>query len=254
MFWNTVQVLVLAFLTVFALHLLLQLVGQHIGGVVHETFDSNGTGTGTGHNGTGHTGNTTNPVGGYVGRDVEAEAEAEAEEPARHRTRRGKRRASGSRASGSPAVPPPPAAPEYTSMEDELKAWMRRETTSWAGESAPATGEAAASAAVAGTANTSADGQSATSIDALFASKQPELDAHIDDTTGTMPSQAVQLQVATLPATRSTSTKQAVQAPGTGIPTTACDGSGYTNVMNADRGMSGGLQAFDTAMGSFAAF
>ena len=137
-------------------------------------------------------------------------------------------------------------------MEDELKAWMRRETTSWAGESAPATGEAAASAAVAGTANTSADGQSATSIDALFASKQPEHDEPTDATSA-MPSHAVQLQVATLPAKRSTSTKQA-QAPGTGIPTTACDGSGYTNVMNADRGMSGGLQAFDTAMGSFAAF
>ena len=88
MFWNTVQVLVLAFLTVFALHLLLQLVGQRLGGVVRETFDSNGTG---------HTRYTANVIGGDV------EAEAEAEPPTLHRQRRGKRR-SGARASGARAT------------------------------------------------------------------------------------------------------------------------------------------------------
>lgn len=172
-------------------------------------------------------------------------------------------------------------APDFAHMEDELKAWMRRETSSWAGgpptndssAAVPTAADATAAApAAAGVANTSADGQSATSIDALFAQQQQSLERTqaqqtraskpATQATDDAPSDLMQLQVATVP--RSTATASATRASakvkrassafaGTGIPDAQCDGTGYTNPMNADD-LGGGLKAFDTAMGSFAAF
>ena len=173
------------------------------------------------------------------------------------------------------------AAPNFAHMEDELKAWMRRETSSWAdgppandsGAAVPTAADANADApAAAAVANTSADGQSATSIDALFAQQQQSLEQTqaqqeraskpATQSTDDAPNDLMQLQVATVPrstATASTTrasakTKRASSAfAGTGIPDAQCDGTGYTNPMNADD-LGGGLKAFDTAMGSFAAF
>ena len=206
---------------------------------------------------------------------VRFEAEAEAEEA---EAAGGTAAAVGGAAVASNQVS---GAPDFAHMEDELKAWMRRETSSWAGgppandssAAVPTAADATAAApAAAGVANTSADGQSATSIDALFAQQQQSLERTqaqqaraskpATQATDDAPSDLMQLQVATVP--RSTATASATRASvkakrassafaGTGIPDAQCDGTGYTNPMNADD-LGGGLKAFDTAMGSFAAF
>lgn len=161
---------------------------------------------------------------------------------------------------------------DFANMEDELKAWMKRETSNWSKTSdlskagttiqsvSPTEADATAVPATAGMENTSADGQSATSIDSLFAEQQKALltksqhkasSGNIINTS----TDSLQLNVATVPrSNRSARTKRSSNPPtGTGIPNVQCDGAGYTNVMNAD-GIGKGLQAFDTAMGSFAAF
>lgn len=162
---------------------------------------------------------------------------------------------------------------DFANMEDELKAWMKRETSNWSKTSElskdgsrvqsvlPTEADATVVPATAGVENTSADGQSATSIDSLFAEQQKALHAKSPDNTSSgninnTSTESLQLNVATLPrSNRTARTKRssAKTPTGTGIPNVQCDGSGYTNVMNAD-GVRQGLQAFDTAMGSFAAF
>lgn len=162
---------------------------------------------------------------------------------------------------------------DFANMEDELKAWMKRETSNWSktselakdGASAqsvsPTETGATAVPATAGVENTSADGQSATSIDVLFAEQQKALLTKSPDNASSSSIQStstdsLQLNIATVPrSNRSVRSKRSTAKPptGTGIPNVQCDGAGYTNVMNAD-GVGKGLQAFDTAMGSFAAF
>lgn len=262
MLTETLQVLILACLTIGVLHMLLLYVAKRSS--VHDAAE-------------------------LFAAEVEAEEAARARVPARRRQkRRTLRRRRPKRVRFSDAEEeetPSTSAPDFAHMEDELKAWMRRETSSWASganKAAPARDSSAAvptaadataaAPAAAGVANTSADGQSATSIDALFAQQQQSLErtqakqAHATKTatqdTDDVPSDLMQLQVATVP--RSTATASATRASvkakrassafaGTGIPDAQCDGTGYTNPMNADD-LGGGLKAFDTAMGSFAAF
>lgn len=162
---------------------------------------------------------------------------------------------------------------DFANMEDELKAWMKRETSNWSKTNdltkddsrvqsvSPTETDVAAVPANAGVENTSADGQSSTSIDALFAAQQKALFTKSPDNASSSSIQnssteSLQLNVATVPrSNRSVRTNRssAKQPTGTGIPNVQCNGAGYTNVMNAD-GIGKGLQAFDTAMGSFAAF
>lgn len=273
---ETLQVLILACLTIGVLHMLLLYVAKRSS--VRDAAES-------------------------FAAEVEAEEAARARVPARHRRKRRTLRRQrpkrvrfaedaeaeeaeettrGTAATGSAvASNQASSAPDFAHMEDELKAWMRRETSSWAGgppandssAAVPTAADATAAApAAAGVANTSADGQSATSIDALFAQQQQSLERTqaqqaraskpATQATDDAPSDLMQLQVATVP--RSTATASATRASakakrassafaGTGIPDTQCDGTGYTNPMNADD-LGGGLKAFDTAMGSFAAF
>lgn len=267
---ETLQVLILACLTIGVLHMLLLYVAKRSS--VRDAAES-------------------------FAAEVEAEEAARARIPARRRRKRRTLRrqrpkrvrfveaetvAAEEEATGSAvASDQAPNAPDFAHMEDELKAWMRRETSSWAGgppandsgAAVPTAADASdAVPAAAGVANTSADGQSATSIDALFAQQQQSLEqTHAQQArasqpatkaTDDAPSDLMQLQVATVPrstATASTTrasakTKRASSAfAGTGIPDAQCDGTGYTNPMNADD-LGGGLKAFDTAMGSFAAF
>ena len=173
---------------------------------------------------------------------------------------------------------------KFESMEDQLKEWMLKETSNLGkvfnnkddhkiSTSKPVSAMEPHTSSHSWSQvnqkgsdgmNSSADGQSSTSIDSLFAKQQIELQKAHEDQSPTQSdvdkneschissNDVMQLQVATIPHSTTDHTTSS-SLPGNGIPDISCDGKGYTNPMNADD-LGGGLKAFDTAMGSFAAF
>ena len=140
-----------------------------------------------------------------------------------------------------------PASPASTDLESELKAWMQRESSSWAAHSSVDSSSSVMPNDV------SAPDNKSTSIDSVFAAQEVQMDdvAPIDVTVSNKDARSKDARSSAEKVTTSVSPTKGASGDRNN-KATAANGAAYCNPMNTGEWGGDGLMAFDTMQDSYA--